>query len=122
MQNSKLFKTFFLPLVIISLFFAFTYVKAQTKSASLFLLPSSGSYKVGSNFSITLAVNSPTESINAAEALLKFDPSIIQVRNISNAGSIFKYWPEEPTFSNSAGTIKFVGGSPKDYYYYFCCY
>ncbi len=116
-QKTKLFKRFLIGFLILFLFFVFFDVGAQTKSASLFLSPSSGNYKVGGTFSITLAVNSPAESINAAEALLKFDPSIIKVTSISKTGSIFEYWPEDPikNYSNTAGTIKFVGGAPTAY-------
>ncbi len=88
---------------------------AQNKSASLFLSPSSGSYEQGSTFSVTVAVNSAQEAINAAEANLKFNPSLIRVRSISKANSIFAFWPEEPNFSNQDGIIKFVGGSPTSY-------
>ena len=92
----------------------FNFVKSQG-SASLYLSPASGTYQTGQTFSVSVLVKSEKEAMNAAEATLKFDPSIIRVKSISKAGSIFSFWPQEPTFSNTAGTIKFTGGSPTSY-------
>lgn len=106
------FKLFF----FFSLFlFCFSLSVFAEKSASLFLSPSSGTYLVGQAFSISLNLKSEQELVNAAEATLKFDPTFLRVRTVSDAGSVFTLWPEKPTFSNSAGTIHFVGGSPNPY-------
>lgn len=108
MKIKLFFFLFLLP------FFNFSFVFAQ-KSASLFLSPASGTYQVGQAFSISLNLKSEQEAVNAAEATLKFDPSFLRVRSVSDVGSVFTLWPEKPTFSNSAGTIHFVGGSPNPY-------
>lgn len=103
-------------LIVFLLFFLFSTksVFAQ-KSASLFLSPASGSFQVGESFSVTLAVKSEEQPTNAAEAILRFDSNFIRVKSISKTNSIFTLWPVEPTFSNTAGTINFVGGSPTAY-------
>ncbi|HAM88799.1 MAG: hypothetical protein US83_C0006G0036 [Candidatus Falkowbacteria bacterium GW2011_GWC2_38_22] len=89
---------------------------AQTKNAVLFLSPNSGSYTVNSSFSVKVAVNSGGGTgINAAEGLIKFDNSFLTVTKVADTGSIFKLWTTDPTFSNSAGTISFGGGSPGPY-------
>lgn len=82
----------------------------RAKSASLFLSPSTGTYSVGSTFSIAVKVNSGGQAINAGDAILIFNPSKLEVRNISKAGSIFTLWVQDPIFSNSAGTISLAGG------------
>lgn len=103
-------------LILFTFSFLSDFVFAQ-KSASLFFSPSSGNYQVGQTFNVSVTVKSEQQSINAAEATIKFNPTIIRVRSISKSGSIFEYWPEDPakTFSNSAGTIRFVGGAPTPY-------
>ncbi len=89
---------------------------AQTKSAVLFLSPNSGSYAVNSNFSVKVAVNSGGgDGINAAEGQIKFDSSYLSVTKVADTGSIFKLWTTDPTYSNSAGTVSFGGGSPGPY-------
>ena len=103
--------------VTFSLFGFFNSLFSQQKSASLFLTPSSGNFRVGGTFSVVLALKSEQEPINAVEAILKFDPTILRVRSISKAGSIFTLWPQEPTFSNTQGTIHFVGGVPAPNFY-----
>jgi len=84
-------------------------------SASLYLSPPSGTYSVGSNFSVKVKVNSGGALINAAEGTLVFNPDEVSVVNISKSDSIFSLWTTEPTFSNSAGNIVFGGGTPNSF-------
>jgi len=100
---------------IISLFFPISVSKAQG-SASLLLSPSTGSYDVSKSFNVRVVVNSGGGlGINAADGLIKFDPSFLTVTKVSDVGSIFKLWTTDPTYSNSAGTVSFSGGSPGAY-------
>lgn len=80
------------------------------KAASFYLSPASGSYKVGSNFSVGVYLNSQNTAINAGEAVLLFDPNYLEVKNVSKGGTIFTLWPQAPNFSNSRGAINFSGG------------
>jgi hypothetical protein len=89
-------------------FFFFNYASA----ADLVVSPSSGSYSVGQTFTVNIQADPKTDSINAVEASLTFDKSKLSVVNVSKTGSAFSLWTTEPTFSNSAGTITFGGGSP----------
>lgn len=90
--------------------------EAQAAGATLYLSPGSGTYTVGKNFSVKMVVDSGGGvGINAAEGVIKYDPSLITVASVSDSGSIFKLWTTEPTYSNSAGTITFGGGSPSAY-------
>ena len=107
-------KRLFPILIILILSFAVA-PSAQGASASLYLSPSTGVYTVGNTFSVVVKVSSGGETINAAEATLNFNPSEISIVNISKSGSIFTLWTTEPTFSNSVGTIKFGGGTPKNF-------
>ncbi len=111
----KKFFSFLLLIFVISLFSLISVSHAQG-SASLLLSPSAGSYDVGKSFNVKVAVNSGGGvGINAADGLIKFDPSFLTVTKVSDLGSIFKLWTTDPTYSNSAGTVSFGGGSPGAY-------
>lgn len=94
-------------------FFLFSFFFLNFASAAdLVVSPSSGSYTVGQTFTVNIQADPKTDSINAVEASLSFDKTKLSVVNVSKTGSAFSLWTTEPTFSNSAGTISFGGGSP----------
>lgn len=93
------------------LYFVFT---PNVFAATLSLSPGTGVYTAGSSFTARVLVNTGADSINAAEGSLKFDPSVLQVVSLTK-GSVFSLWAVDPTYSNSAGTISFGGGSPAGY-------
>jgi hypothetical protein len=89
---------------------------AQAGSATLFLSPGSGSYSPGKSFVVKIMVDSDGGvGINAAEGQIKYDPAFLTISKISDASTIFKLWTKDPTYSNTAGTISFGGGSPGAY-------
>jgi hypothetical protein len=81
-------------------------------AADLSISPASGNYTPGQTFTVSVRVAPGGQSVNAVEASLKFDPAVLSVVNVSKTGSVLSLWPVEPSFSNSAGTISFGGGSP----------
>ena len=83
-------------------------------AATLSLSPNTGVYTAGGTFTTRLVVNTAGSAINAAEATLSFNPAELSVVSVSK-GSTFGLWAVEPSFSNSAGTITFGGGSPAGY-------
>lgn len=97
-------------LVAASVFFVLVPMVAE--AATLSITPSTGVYQSGNTFSASVVVNSQGQSINAADGTLSFNPSELSVVSVSRAGSIFNFWPVEPTFSNSNGQISFGGGLP----------
>lgn len=97
---------------LLLLFWPKTIVKAETGGASLYFLPESGSFEVGKTFSVRLAVDSGESSINLVEANLSFSKENLEVTSFSKSGTIINSWFNEPSFSNSAGTISFSGGIP----------
>jgi hypothetical protein len=84
-------------------------------AATIAVSPGSGVYTVGSTFSVAVVVNTSGASINAADGTISFDGKQLSVVSVSRGNSIFSLWTSEPTFSNSAGTISFSGGSPGGY-------
>lgn len=114
---NKTFKTKKLLLGVLMsffVFFFFAYFSPTVEAATLSLSPDTGVYTTGGTFTARVVINTQGESINAAEGTLSFNNSSLAVVGISK-GSIFNLWTNEPTFSNSAGTIVFGGGSPAGY-------
>jgi len=85
------------------------------ESASLYLTPASKSQVVGTSFVVNVMVNSGGVPINAAEGVLKFNPSEFEVISLSKNNSIFNLWVEDPTFSNSSGFVNFAGGTTSSF-------
>ena len=82
-------------------------------AGTLRLSPDSGTYDVGESFTVDLVVDSD-DPMNTAGATLTFDSDVISVADVSDANSMFSMWPEDPDYSNAAGTVTFGGGMPGD--------
>lgn len=94
-------------LVLLILLFGFLPMFAR--AATLSFSPSPDSYDVGSTFSVNVYVGSPDQAMNAASGIVSFPWSKLEVVSLSKTGSIFSLWAQEPSFSNSAGTVSFEG-------------
>ncbi|QQR65257.1 hypothetical protein IPH92_01600 [Candidatus Kaiserbacteria bacterium] len=87
----------------------------HVEAAILKVSPNTGVYTAGTIFTVSVVLNTEGKSVNAADGQLSFNPRELTVTNVTRGGSIFNLWTEEPTFSNTAGTISFGGGSPTGY-------
>lgn len=96
-------------LVGIFSFAFFTLHLSEANAASLYFSPSSGSYSVGQTVTVGVYVNSSDKAMNAASGIVSFPTDKLQVVSISKSGSIVNLWVQEPSFSNSVGTINFEG-------------
>lgn len=102
------FAIFFLVLV-----FAFCVLgSAKAQSASVYLAPYNGTFLVGSTFNVSIFVNTEGNSINAVELNLKFPPSLLQVTSPTAGSSFISVWANQPSYSNTDGTLNFAGGVP----------
>lgn len=97
---------------VVVIFFVFILTTSTTHAATMYFSPSSGNFTVGNILNASVLVNTQSISINNADAVINFPTSLLEVVSISKSGSIFPLWVEEPSFSNSAGTISFNGGVP----------
>jgi hypothetical protein len=97
--------------LICALFIA-VFPSYASASATLSLIPASGSYTIGNNFSVSVDVDTGGDSINAIQADLTFNNTKLAVSSVDTSSSILKIWVQYPSFSNSAGTINFSGGVP----------
>lgn len=100
-------KTFSIPLLL-----ALSLLPQVSHADTLFISPSSGSFKVGQTFSVRISVSSTVQAVNAVSATLSFPNDKLQVTSISKIGSILNLWVEEPSFSNSQGTVSLEGVVP----------
>jgi len=77
--------------------------------ASLYISPSTKSCQIGQSFAVTVFVSSTEQTMNAAQGTISFPADKLSVTSISKSGSVVSLWTQEPSFSNSAGTINFEG-------------
>ncbi|MDD4902016.1 MAG: cohesin domain-containing protein [Patescibacteria group bacterium] len=110
-------RKFFFPLILVGLVAAsaFLATPAWAAGASLYLSPSTGTKILNSKFTVAIKISTGGQSINAGQASLTYDKSLLKVLSVAK-GSVFSLWTEEPTFSSGAGTIGFGGGVPRPGY------
>jgi hypothetical protein len=81
----------------------------SASAASLYFSPSSGSYTGNQSFPVSVYTSSPGQAINAVSGKVSFPQDKLSVSSISKTGSIINLWVQEPSYSNSAGTVEFEG-------------
>lgn len=57
-------------------------------------------------------VSSSRQAINAISGILSYPIDKLQVTSVSKIGSVLSLWVQEPSFSNSRGTVTFEGVVP----------
>jgi len=100
---------------IISAFFVFGAIivfanSANAAGASLYLTPSTGTYVIDGEFTISVKLNTGGQVVNAAEGSLSYDASLLEAVGINRNGAVFSLWTTEPVASG--GNIRFGGGVP----------
>lgn len=98
-------KIYKIILFVLLLGFSAVSVNAATLSFS----QSADSYSVGSTFSVGIYTGSSDQAMNAASGVVSFPSDKLEVVSLSKTGSIFSLWVQEPSFSNSGGTVSFEG-------------
>ena len=83
----------------------------NTRAATFSLVPDTQVFGTGSMFTIDVKVDTEGVGVNAAQGTISFSPAVLEVTKIERTTSVFNFWLEEPTFSNTAGTVTFLGGS-----------
>ena len=78
-------------------------------AATFRVVPPASTIKEGETISVTVSITSDDQSMNAAEGVLKFPTELLQVVGVSKAGSILGLWVQEPSYSNTLGTVNFEG-------------
>ena len=96
-------------IILLFSIFYFLFSVSSAQAASLYFSPSSGSYIIGERVSVNVYVSSADQAMNAASGVISFPQDKIEVVSLSKTSSIFSLWVQEPSFSNSAGTVNFEG-------------
>ena len=84
----------------------------SVSAATLSFSQPAESYSVGQTFSVSVYAGSSDQAMNAASGVVSFPWDKLEVVSLSKTGSILSLWVEEPSFSNSAGTVSFEGVVP----------
>ncbi|HEY4523854.1 MAG TPA: hypothetical protein VJK04_03220 [Candidatus Paceibacterota bacterium] len=80
--------------------------------ATLSLGPGSGTFVVGSTFTVSVFLDTGGESANALDVYIAFPPDKLQVVSPSTGKSIIGVWTSQPSFDNQNGAIHYQGGIP----------
>lgn len=110
--STKLTPKFWLSVGLVFLFCVSLVQSARAEGASLYLSPNSGTFFVGSTFDVSVFMNTGGENVNAVEVNIRFDPKKLQVASPTTGKSFIEVWVAQPTYSNTKGTMRFIGGVP----------
>ncbi len=94
-----------------SLFALFLFAR-PVEAAQLTVLGDKVTASPGDIIRASIYVNSEGQNINNAEGTLSFPTDLLSAESVSTADSIFNLWIEQPSFSNTFGTVSFNGGVP----------
>jgi hypothetical protein len=102
----------------IGLIFVFTmlgwFVPALVFASTLYFSPSSGSFGVGSTFTVTLKTNTQNQAVNSAEARVAYSQDTLELIKVSAGGTFSLQTPGSPGKSGSEAF--FSGGIPSPGY------
>lgn len=102
-------KKILLPLVLLSVsYFAFS----DAHAATLEIVPQSRDIYQNESFIADIVLDTEGANVNAVKLELVFPSDILEVLDISRGGSVISLWIEDPYFSNTEGSISFIGGMP----------
>ncbi len=80
------------------------------EAANLLTGSSKAQISVGETATVSFYVDTSNTFINNAESTISFSKDILDIVSINTSSSIFGLWVEQPSFSNTTGTITFNGG------------
>ncbi len=89
-----------------------TLITHRAEAANLYVVADKTTAAVNDIINATIYLNTAGVAVNNSEGVLSFSPSVLSVESVSMTSSVFSIWVEQPTFSNTAGTISFNGGVP----------
>ena len=101
-----------ISLVCASALFFILVVPGHAAAATLSFSPASGSQAVGDEFSVKVVINPGSDSVNAADGTVSYDPTLLTLESFTKDTSVFSLWTSEPAISKSSGTLQFSGGTP----------
>lgn len=115
-MNRKKSMTACLRICVPALAAVFFLLPSSALAATLSLSPADATVAVGETVTETVFVSSADQAMNAIAGTLSFPTDLVQVISISKSGSVLSLWVQDPTFSNTDGTISFSGVVPNPGY------
>ena len=107
-------RSFIVGFIGVAIFLAGLLVTPNVASAAtLSLWPDSGVHTVGETINVQVRLNTMGQTINAADGRIRVSGSGVSIVGVSQSGSIFSLWAEEPRVSGN--DITFSGGIPAGY-------
>ena len=103
-------------ILILFLLFALFTSKVHGADASFSFYPSSGIVEnVQEGFTVDVLINSGGYELSKARAVIKFDPSVLQLTQASRNNTLFELWPtDQSTTDNGNGIVMLTGYTTSD--------
>lgn len=98
-------------IILVSILSIF-WLPAVVQAANMYIILDKNEVAQNGTFSGTVYISTGGVAINNAEGTIHFPADLLSVDSINSSGSIFNIWVEQPTFSNTNGTVYFNGGLP----------
>jgi len=83
---------------------------SKAAAAMLYFSPSTKTVTVGTTLAVTLKVNTAGQAINGSEGTITFNSEVLRLTAVTTTGSIFEFWPVQPSGNNTSGQITYSGG------------
>jgi hypothetical protein len=93
------------------LLFAFLIV-GSADAAEIYFSSSYSEYGKGDIFRSDLNLDTGGELVNACDIKINFNPTVLEVLELSKGDSVLTLWPQDPFYSNQSGQIYLIGGIP----------
>lgn len=100
------------PALLLTAFFYPSITASGAGFATLSVGPGTGTFIVGSTFTVSVFLDTGGESANALDVYIAFPPDKLQVVSPSTGKSIIGVWTSQPSFNNQIGSIHYQGGIP----------
>lgn len=92
------------------MFFVFLFLPSAVSASTLRAGSSSGTFTVGSTFTVNVLVDTEGETINTVEASLGFPADKLQLVSPTTGQSIISLWLAQPKYNNQTGRVDLLGG------------
>ena len=111
MKQKKIVGYFLCLLILIS-----SSIKASASSPSFTFYPSSGVVQdAQEGFTVDVLIDSGSNELSKARAMIKFDPKVIKLVRASKNSSLFEQWPlEQSSTDNINGVVILTGVTQED--------
>ncbi|MEJ0021755.1 MAG: cohesin domain-containing protein [Candidatus Doudnabacteria bacterium] len=101
-------------MTILGFLAVFLFLPQISHAATIFTTPSSGSFGVGSSFTVSIKTNTQGAAVNTAEATISYSTDTLDLVSVKQGSTFFLSAPGSP--AKGTGTAYFGGGVPSPGY------